>query len=90
MNAVQAAVALAGRLDPDPAGAAGLALGLLVIAVLTLHQVRPHWRDRQPPGAVLARRPVGDAEAGRVFWVSATVLLVVLGVVVVERIAVLT
>jgi hypothetical protein len=78
-----------GRVAPEPAGAAGLALALLVVVVLVVSLFRTDWRERVPPGPVPARRPVRDAESRALSWVSTTVLLVVLAAVVVERVVVL-
>ena len=77
------------RVAPDPAGAAGLALALLVVTVLTVHLFRTDWRDRVPPGPVPARRPGRETEWRALHWVSTSVLLVALAVVVVERVVVL-
>ncbi|PVG82926.1 hypothetical protein DDE18_11320 [Nocardioides gansuensis] len=90
MNAVVWTVAVwPGRLAPEPAGAAGLALGLLVIVVLTLHQVRADWREKLPTGTDSGRRPQRDAESRRLHWASTSVLVAALVVVFVERIVVL-
>jgi hypothetical protein len=78
------------RLAPEAAGPAGLALGLVVIALLTVQELRADWREKLPPGPVPARRPVAETESLRLHWAVATVLLLVLAVVVVERIVVLT
>lgn len=90
MSPVTAAVsAWPARLAPEPAGAAGLALALLVVVVLTVHLFRTDWHDKVPPGPVPARRPARETEWRALHWVSSTVLLVVLAVVVVERVVVL-
>lgn len=86
---VQAASAWPERVAPDPAGAAGLALALLVVTVLTVHLFRTDWRDQVPPGPVPARRPLRETEWRALHWVSTSVLLVAMAVVVVERVVVL-
>lgn len=90
MNAVVRTVAVwPDRLAPEPAGAAGLALGLLVIVVLTLHQVRADWREKLPAGTDPGRRPQWETESRWLHWASTWVLVAVLAVVCVERIVVL-
>ncbi len=78
------------RNGPAPAGAAGLALALLTIVVLALHQVRASWLEHTSPGPVPSREPTAQKESGHLYWSVATVLIVVLGVVVVERFVVMT
>lgn len=77
------------RVAPDPAGAAGLALALLVFAIVTIHLFRTDWHEKVPPGPVPARRPVRETEWRTLHWVSTTVLLIALAVIVVERVVVL-
>lgn len=90
MSAVVLAVsAWPERAVPEPAGAAGLALALLVVVVLAVDLFRTDWREKLPPGPVPARRPVREAESRALHWVSATVLLLTLVAVVVERVVVL-
>ena len=90
MNAVEGTLAFwPERLAPEPAGAAGLALALLVIVVLTLHQVRADWRENPQTGTDSGRRPQWETESRRLHWASTWVLIAVLAVVFVERIVVL-
>ena len=76
------------RSVPDPAGAAGLALALLVIVVLAVHQLRAGWREKASPESARAR--VWGAEWLALHWGTASVLVLVLAIVVIERVAVLT
>jgi hypothetical protein len=78
-----------GRLAPDPAGAAGLALALLVVVIVTIHLFRTDWQEKVPPGPVPARRPARETEWRALHWVSTTVLLIALAIIVVERVVVL-
>ncbi|HEY0645403.1 MAG TPA: hypothetical protein VGD39_18450 [Nocardioides sp.] len=89
LQVVRAASAWPERTAPEPAGAAGLALALLVVLVLTVHLFRSDWRDKVAPGPVPARRPARETEWRALHWVSSTVLLVALVAVVVERVVVL-
>ena len=86
---VLAASAWPERMAPEPAGAAGLAVALLVIVVLGADLFRRDWREKVAPGPVPARRPVPEAESRVLHWVSTAVLLVALAAVVVERVVVL-
>ena len=78
------------RHAPEPAGAAGLALALLVVVVLTVHQFRTARREKMPPGPVRAARWSRETEWLALHWASASVLVVALAVVVVDRVVVLT
>jgi hypothetical protein len=89
VGAVEAASTWPERMAPEPAGAAGLALALLVIVMLTIHQFRTDWHEKEPPGPVPAHRPARETEWRALHWVSSTVLLVALAVIVVERVVVL-
>jgi hypothetical protein len=77
------------RVAPEPAGAAGLAVALLVLVILVVDLFRTDWREKVPPGPVPVRRPVREAESRTLHWVAASVLLVALAAVVVERVVVL-
>lgn len=78
------------RNGPSPAGAAGLALALLTIVVLAIHQVRASWLEHTAPGPVPSQEPAAQRESRHLYWAVTTVLIVVLGVVVVERFVVMT
>jgi hypothetical protein len=78
------------RVAPEAAGAAGLGLALLTIAVLVVQQVRASWQERTSPGPVPERAPVQERESRALYWPIAVVLVAVLGVIVIERIVVLT
>jgi hypothetical protein len=78
------------RQGPSPAGAAGLALALVTLAVLVAYQLRPPWSVQVAPGPVRIRVPVSVGESRHLYWATAGSLVLALGVVVVERIVVLT
>ena len=78
------------RIAPEPAGASGLALALLVVTVLTVHLFRDGGREKVSPGPVPARRASRETEWRTLYWGSTSVLVVALAVVVVDRVVVLT
>ena len=78
------------RVAPEAAGAAGLGLALLTIAVLAVQQVRAAWQERTAPGPVPERAPVQERESKALYWPIAVVLVAVLAVIVIERIVVMT
>lgn len=78
------------RTAPVPAGAAGLGVALLTIAVLAVWQVRGSWLEHTSPGPVPRQSPVEEREARALYWPVAIVLIGVVAVVVVERFVVMT
>lgn len=78
------------RIAPEAAGAAGLGLALLTIVVLAVHELRASWQEHTTPGPVPKRAPVVEREARRLYWAVAAVLVTVLGLIIVERIVVMT
>lgn len=78
------------RTAPEPAGAAGLGIALLTIAVLAVWQVRASWQEHTRPGPVPRHAPVQEREARALYWPVAIVLIGVVAMVVVERFVVMT
>lgn len=78
------------RLAPPPAGSVGLVLALVAVAVLVLHELRAPSRWRTPPGPMPSARLVAAREGRAHFWATAAVLCLTLGVIVVERVVVMT
>jgi hypothetical protein len=76
------------RHAPAPAGAAGLTLALITLAVLVVHQLRPPWAARRAPGPA-RRTPIAVRESQHLYWATASALVVALAVVVIERFVVM-
>lgn len=90
MSLLTLAVVLPWRDAPTPAGPAGLAIGLIALAVLAVYQLRAPWSEHTPSEPINGRAPLPARESAHLYWATSSALVVVLAVIVVERFVVLS
>jgi hypothetical protein len=78
------------RTGPVVTDGTGLAVSLVTLAVLAAYQVAAPWYLSQAPGPLRQRPPEVVREFQQLYWAAATVLVLLVGFVVIERFVVLS